>query len=218
MNETGYYPSFALPSWFHEPETLRLLLADLWSHCYPDLYEEDCDDPLDLAVAVARVLDALWPEGDDLGHRRLVCMALVFCRAVEPTVSGHLPGDLRAGQVIARLEAWLDDPEAPSDIDATALFPEVITPPLALNEALIVLRQGLAALDASRARRMVQEILDDCLEGYAIFPGSAGRRDLFNWWLVEVVPAAWSLREPDAIYTMRWPWPLALAGDGAKPA
>jgi hypothetical protein len=44
------------------------------------------------------------------------------------------------------------------------------------------------------------EILDDCLEGYAIFPGSQGRRDLFNWWLLEVVPATWCLQFPESIY------------------
>ena len=47
------------------------------------------------------------------------------------------------------------------------------------------------------------EILDDCLEGYAIFPGSQGRRDLFNWWLLEVIPAAWCLRFPESIYTIK---------------
>jgi hypothetical protein len=45
------------------------------------------------------------------------------------------------------------------------------------------------------------------LEGYAIFPGSDGRRDLLNWWLTQVVPAAYERRLPDEIYTMRWPWP-----------
>jgi hypothetical protein len=44
------------------------------------------------------------------------------------------------------------------------------------------------------------DILDDCLEGYAIFPGSYGRRELFDWWLLEVVPASWYLFPPSSIY------------------
>jgi hypothetical protein len=63
------------------------------------------------------------------------------------------------------------------------------------------------ALDPAAARPALLEMLDDCLAGYAVFPGSDGRRDLFNWFLVEAVPAAWSERLPDRIYTLKWPWP-----------
>jgi hypothetical protein len=37
-------------------------------------------------------------------------------------------------------------------------------------------------------------MVDDCLQGYAIVPGSEGRRSVFNWWLHVVVPAAWALQ------------------------
>ncbi|MGL5034932.1 MAG: hypothetical protein ACRC6M_14145, partial [Microcystaceae cyanobacterium] len=46
------------------------------------------------------------------------------------------------------------------------------------------------------------EILSDCFEGYAIFPGSENRRDLFNWWLLDVVPAVWKLETPQMLYTI----------------
>jgi hypothetical protein len=41
------------------------------------------------------------------------------------------------------------------------------------------------------------------LEGYAIFPGSQHRRDLFNWWLLDVVPGIWCLKCPKKIYTIK---------------
>jgi hypothetical protein len=40
------------------------------------------------------------------------------------------------------------------------------------------------------------------LEGYAIFPGSYGRRELFDWWLLDVVPASWYLLPPNSIYSI----------------
>lgn len=39
-------------------------------------------------------------------------------------------------------------------------------------------------------------------DGYAIFPGSELRRELFNWWLTDVIPATWNLRFPTQIYTI----------------
>ncbi|MFW6358897.1 MAG: hypothetical protein ACOC0N_06755, partial [Chroococcales cyanobacterium] len=52
------------------------------------------------------------------------------------------------------------------------------------------------------------EILEDCFEGYAIFPGSQGRRDLLNWWLLDVVPAIWSFKSPESLYTIHGKIPV----------
>jgi hypothetical protein len=62
----------------------------------------------------------------------------------------------------------------------------------AIDEAIDVFRNLQRVTVPDRAREALLEILDNCFEGYAIFPGSAGKRDLFNWWVVEVIPAAWS--------------------------
>jgi hypothetical protein len=205
MNKAGYFVDFALPPWFQGPEVLRALLEELWNQCYPDLYEEDCADPRALVEAERRVLAV--SSDDDFGHRRLVWMALTFCSAVSATVDAYLPGDPRPARVIARLEEWLRDPATPVSEEIQSMFPQITTPPQALHEALDVLYQSLKVLDPASAVEALQEILDDCMEGYAIFPGSEGRRDLFNWWLIAVVPASWYLRKPDVIYTMLLPWP-----------
>ncbi len=82
------------------------------------------------------------------------------------------------------------------------LFPQVSVGTQAIDEALDVFRNALRVLERSQAREALLEILDDCFEGYAIFPGSQGKRDLFNWWLLEVLPATWCLEFPDVLYTM----------------
>jgi hypothetical protein len=58
-------------------------------------------------------------------------------------------------------------------------------------------------MDYNLAQEAILESLDDCFDGYAIFPGSQHRRDLFNWWLLDVVPATWCLKFPKKIYTIR---------------
>jgi hypothetical protein len=218
INKTGYFSKFVLPSWAEGAEELRALLEELWSHCYPDLYEEDCVAPYELVEAENRVLSACFSDDAGLGHRRLVRMALTFCSAVAATLETHAPGDRRTALVIARLEEWLRDPASTTGEDLLPLFLRITTPPQALHEALHVLYQSLKVLDRDSAVHALLEILDDCLEGYAIFPGSAGRRDLFNWWLIDVVPASWCLRAPGVIYTKHLPWPPpATSSDPADP-
>jgi hypothetical protein len=87
-----------------------------------------------------------------------------------------------------------------------------VTPPPALHEALDVFANLARAFDPAAAPDALLEMLDDCLAGDAIFPGSDGRRDLFNWILIEVVPAAWKQRLSAAIYTFHWPWPPHRGG------
>jgi hypothetical protein len=65
------------------------------------------------------------------------------------------------------------------------------------------LQNALRVLDYSQAKKSLIEILDNCLEGYAVFPGSYGKRDLFNWWLMEAVPATWCLQFPEFVYTIK---------------
>lgn len=212
VSKAGYFSAFRLPPWFQGPDTLRVLLEELWRQCYPDLYEENCVNPLALEEAVNRVLTTCFADANAaLGHRRLISMASTLCSAVAPTVEAYLPGDQRSARVIARLEEWLRDPAMSASVDLFAMFPRITTPPQALHEALDVLYESLKVLDLMQAMDALREILEDCLEGYAIFPGSDGRRDLFNWWLIEVVPASWQLRQPDFIYTMRLPWPPTSA-------
>jgi hypothetical protein len=201
----AYYPRFALPSWFAGPASLAELLADLWSYRYPDLYEAVDERPEGtVPAACGAVLDALGDPADPTAHRRYLFLGWSLGLAAAPTVDAWRPDDGRPRTVLDAVQRWLAG--APVRLDP-ALFPSAVTPPQALHEALDVFRNLALAVEPSGARAALLEILDDCLEGYAVFPGSDGRRDLFNWYLVEAVPAAWSQRPPDRVYTLRWPWP-----------
>jgi hypothetical protein len=72
----------------------------------------------------------------------------------------------------------------------------------ALYEALDVYDNAIKTLDEDRSLEALIDILDDCLGGYAIFPSSYGRRDLFKWWLLDVVPASWCLLPPNSVYVV----------------
>jgi hypothetical protein len=206
--ESGSYSRFELPAWFSGPPALTTLLAELWHHRYPELYEPDDDRPVGaVETACGAALDALWPPDDPQGHRRWLFLGWALGLAAKPTADGWAPEDERPAAVLAAVERWVGGEDAV--LDADQLFPWVVTPPQALSEALDVFRNLAQALDPARARDGLLTVLDDCLEGYAVFPGSDGRRDLFNWWLVEAVPAAWCQRLPDRIYTFHMPWPPA---------
>jgi hypothetical protein len=140
------------------------------------------------------------------GHHRLLYMGWTLAQAAAPTVAGWAPDDTRPRLVLQAVHMLLEEQRSIRQ-DWDTLFPSQVSPPQALHEALNVFANLARAFDPTAAPGALLEMLDDCLEGYAIFPGSDGRRDLFNWVLIEVVPAAWNLRLPDAIYTFHWPWP-----------
>ncbi|MUG95082.1 hypothetical protein F7734_23040 [Scytonema sp. UIC 10036] len=43
-------------------------------------------------------------------------------------------------------------------------------------------------------------ILYDAITGDAISPFAAAKRDLFNWWIIDVVPSAYYLKLPSNLY------------------
>lgn len=206
-SSTGYFTEFGLPEWFDGPESLRVLIKNLWDQCYSDLYEEACDVAAPLGDAFEQVLAAYATDGGGLGHQRLVWMALAYCSAAAITVNAYLPGDSRPEQVMTAVEKWLRNPSQRVHVDLDAMFAREVMPPQALHESLDVLYQSLLVLEPERALDGLREILDDCIDGHAIIPGSDGRRDLFNWWLLDVVPSSWCLRRPAFSYTIHTPWP-----------
>jgi hypothetical protein len=124
---------------------------------------------------------------------------------VQLTEEADIPDD-KSSEVISR---WFEEigsakPEASLVLDINnQLFPKRSVGTQAIDEALDVFRNALRVLESSQGREALLEILDDCFEGYAVFPGSHGRRDLFNWWLMEAVPATWCLQLPQVFYTMK---------------
>lgn len=130
-------------------------------------------------------------------------MAIILADAVKPTVKAYLPDETKTDQAYQLLEQYLVNKIKFSEIKIDEIFPTISVGCQAIDEALDVFRNLLRVIDPVQAKDGILEILDDCLEGYAIFPGSQGRRDLFNWWLLEVVPASWCLKWPENLYTIK---------------
>jgi hypothetical protein len=194
------YPNFQISSSFEIPESLRQILYKAWQNHYEELYEEEANGTVTLEAISSEVLDVL--NDDSLGHFRYVCMALILAIAVKPTIKAYLPDDKRTEQIFKLVIDWSNNKEVPEEEKITRLFPQKSSGTQVIDEALDVFKNLLKVLNRDRAKEALLEILDDCLEGYAIFPGSQGRRDLFNWWLLEVIPAAWCLQLPENFYTI----------------
>jgi hypothetical protein len=182
------------------------LIRTLSAQRYAELYEEEPTAALD--AAVRQVLDALGPDGDASTHARLLWMARALATSAAATFASHVPEDGRAAEVLQTL-ADATSPQfgaAHARANAAALFfPRDPPASQALAEATSVLRSALEALDPDRARAALASMIEDCLEGYAIIPGAEERRQVFDWWLEEVVPAAFALRTPARILTLGAP-------------
>ena len=149
-------------------------------------------------------------------------MALILASVVEPTVKYYQPNSSIPEETINRIAFWLletleemvnskmpfsqvaRENDANALIDVFRLFTEnkEIASFQVLSEALDVYSSAIKTLDSNQSLEALLDILDDCLEGYAIFPGSYGRRELFDWRLLEVVPASWCLLPPSSIYSV----------------
>jgi hypothetical protein len=93
---------------------------------------------------------------------------------------------------------WLDNQGELPNITMPSLF----IAPEAVNEAYFVVKTA-GTVFTEVAIPAINSILDATLEGAAIIPGSADRRELFEWWLYEAVPASWLLRFPNKIWTIK---------------
>jgi hypothetical protein len=208
MRPIGYYPVFQLPNYCLNPGPLLPLLQHLWQFRYEELYEDSHDvRPLgNLPHTIHTLVTFLAHHDLPLGHRRLLYLGLTLAHATAPTVCAYTPHDVRPWMIMNALRLWLDHDQA-FRLDEPSSFAYRGSAVQALDEARLVFAHLVRAQDSEYAAASLGDMLDLCLEGYAIFPGADGRRDLFNWVLLDAVPAAWSGRLPNFIYTMHWPWP-----------
>ena len=206
------YPNFQISSSSEIPESLRQLLYKAWQNHYEELYEESADGNITLEETLSELLDALGDRDNSLCHYRYVYMSQILALAVEPTIKAYLPDDQKTEQIFQLVINWSKNQELSIEETINQLFPQKSVGSQAIDEALDVFKNLLQVLNPTKAKEALLEILDDCLEGYAIFPGSQGRRDLFNWWLLEVVPAAWCLKYPESIYTIKGIVPFNARG------
>ena len=204
------------------PESIQGTLSRVWQQHYEELYEPEAEDAASLQDALDEILEVFQSNNQTLSHIRYVWMALILASVVEPTVQYYQPLNLIPQKTLSKIELWLlENLEKMRDSKrkfSNALREEEFNALVdgiqieytnkkvenfqIIFEALDVYRSAIKTLDYNQSLKSLLDILENCLEGYAIFPGSHGRRELFDWWLLEVVPASWYLMPPSSIYSL----------------
>lgn len=203
------------------PDYLRVKLAEVGRKTYAELYEPITDQETSLQEALEEIL-ALFSDGNQtVGHIRHVWMALILAVVVKPTIEHYQPNNFTLDETIEEMALWLLETikavissKTPSVKLSTfkkpyiqpcisGAFSEKLAGFQILYEALDVYVNAIKTLNEDQSLEALIDILDDCLEGYAIFPGSDGRRDLLNWWLLDVVPSVWYLLPPSSMYELQ---------------
>lgn len=205
----------------HLPASLQKAMVTAWNQHYEELYESESDGTVLLEDALSRTLNSFQTSNQTLMQIRYVWMALTLAVVVEPTIKYYQPDHPIPEETINKLTNWLlktlavlfypkekFNPEFDNILNDTSVdinhlsSDKKISSFQVLSEALDVYISAVNALEPSHSLQALLDILDDCLEGYAIFPGSYGRRELFNWWLLDIVPSCWYLLPPTSVYSL----------------
>ena len=214
MNQyQGKFGTFALPSWFRGPEKLERAIRRAWKASYKDLYQPYGESKADNAFA--ELLGTLGDLSNHTVHKRYVLNGLAMALAVQETIFRYRPEDNRPAAVIAHVCSWFHDPGTDSQRIRVLFQPEIAHRGrfVAVDESYNVLYNLLLGLEADRAATAIQDVLYDAVTGDAISPLVEAKRDIFNWWLIEVLPASYHLRLPRLLYAGRTP-ALKLGDNG----
>lgn len=212
---------------YNMPDSFQRIIKKVWHQNYEELYEPETEGITSLSHAIDEILELYKDNNQTLTHLRYVWMALILALVVEPTIKYYQPSCSITEKTIKYINLWLlevsenmfnsnhestqsigfnyqgESDNIIQDIKNNCNFNDSkLTSFQIWQEALDVYINAIKILDFNHSLKALIEILDDCLEGYAIFPGSQGRRELFNWWLLDVVPSAWYLLPPNYFYVL----------------
>jgi hypothetical protein len=203
----GHYTDFKLPSNFDIPDKLQETLQTVWDRKYDDLYERDGNS--DVEEAFVEVMTAFGMPNDAISHQRYVYMAYGIALAAKPTIKHYFPEEHKADIVQAIISCWLKDGGEIPETWADTLFPNInkIGKYQATDEAYNIFYGLLQTLNTKTAYNAILNILYDAITGDAISGFTAAQRDMFNWWLIDVIPAAYSLQLPSTLYSGKWDFP-----------
>ena len=182
------------------PNGLRGVIERAREERYRELYENNPTSGLSLETALEQVLKRL---GECSQNPRLsyFCLAMILGLAVRPTVRCYLPDEQFTRLFFQALFHEFFQQKKVHDF--RGYYESVVGQYQALDEAILVLEGSLLVGDEVEAPSKLLDMSEICLEGYAIFPGSAERRELFDWWLLEAIPAAYLQVFPSHIYTIK---------------
>lgn len=189
------------------PDSLRLVIEKIQGYSYAELYEEKNIQGISLEDSLITVFDGIQKEKNSLDISYCYFfMAIVMGIAVQPTIKSYLPRETITGNTFQHLfQNWIypQDNYQPNLNVSFQDYQNNLGQYQALDEAVDVFENMLQVLESVKTREAILNILDDCFQGYAIFPGSQGRRELFDWWLLDVVPSVFCGRLPKSIHTLK---------------
>ncbi|MFN7853672.1 hypothetical protein [Anabaena sp. AL09] len=189
------------------PDSLRLVIERIQSYSYAELYEEKDIQGISLEDSLITVFDAIEKEKNSLDTSYCYFfMSIVMGIAVQPTIKTYLPRETITGNIFQYLfRDWIYSQHnyQPNFNVSFQDYQNYLGQYQALDEAVDVFENMLQVLESIKTREAILNILDDCFQGYAIFPGSQGRRELFDWWLLDVVPSVFCGRLPKNIHTLK---------------
>jgi len=205
--DIGYYRNFQLPSNSDIPEQLQETLHRVWERKYRDLYETG--GKYNVEEAFVEVMTAFGMPNDAISHQRYVYMAYGIALAAKPTIKHYFPEENKTDIVQGIVSCWLKDGGEIPETWADTLFPNInkIGKYQATDEAYNIFYGLLQTLNTKTAYNAILNILYDAITGDAITGCTEARRDMFNWWLIEVVPAAYCLKLPSTLYSREWEFP-----------
>jgi hypothetical protein len=205
------------------PEELKGILEHYCQYAYKELYEKAEDYPIPLDECLKKVLSVLDArDNPKLTHFRHFSLTVVLVLAVQHTIRAYLS---RIGKKDNLTKAILDYLVVKALCDEASIIEglslqdylrdkqELIDSNLtilqrnlwkedAFREAIAVLQNSLNLSKHSDSQIILLDILEECLEGYAILPGSSGKRDLFEWVMLEVVPSVYCCLAPSYLYCL----------------
>jgi len=188
------------------PDSLRLVIERIQSYSYAELYEEKDIQGISLEDSLITVFDAIEKEKNSLDTSYCYFfMSIVMGIAVQPTIKTYLPRETITGNIFQYLfRDWIYSQHnyQPNLNVSFQNYQNTLGQYQALDEAVDVFDNIPQVLESVK-REAILNILDDCFQGYAIFPGSQGRRELFDWWLLDVVPSVFCGRLPKNIHTLK---------------
>jgi hypothetical protein len=188
------------------PDSLRLVIQTIQGYSYAELYEEKNIQGISLEDSLITVFDAIEKEKNNLDISYCYFfMSIVMGIAVQPTIKSYLPHETITGNIFQYLfQNWIyyqDNYQSNLNISFQN-YQNTLGQYQALDEAVDVFDNIPQVLESVK-REAILNILDDCFQGYAIFPGSQDRRELFDWWLLDVVPSVFCGRLPKSIHTLK---------------
>ncbi len=204
---TGYFPNFTLPDWFEKNEKdYAVFLKKLWDNNYEELDENGI---YSVKEAIVSVIDKIMSDRNLADHQILVYMVKIFSHSVKCNILNYDKNDNRVTNIIEAVNRWLQTRQYDDNL-TNYYYKEVgLTGSQAMDEAMMVLNAAIDSLTVYNCKQSLVKIIDLCINGYAVGPISHPDlpRDLFNWWLIDIIPSSIAMKAPDMIFSLETPWP-----------